>query len=111
MSERLRKHYAVLQTLASASARTRRAIIATSSGELIRAIAEVVQNILQGNVHLTSKEREKLGRYRVILRKIASKKTAIRTKKVLLQVGGALPALLIPALSVIASIIGEVIRR
>jgi hypothetical protein len=112
MSARLKKNFALLQALVSATTKTRRAIIATSPDQLILAIAECVDNLLNGNVDLKRQEQKRLRKYRVILRQIASKKVKNNKKRAtLIQHGGALPLLLIPALTAVASIIGEVIRR
>lgn len=106
MSLRLKKNFALLRALASVNPRTRRAIISTSPKQLILAICEIVDNLLRGNVILKAGDRSRLVRYRHILRQIADKSISVEVKKkVLIQHGGALPLLLIPALTAIASLL------
>lgn len=112
MSARLKKNFQLLKALENANPRTRRAIISTSPNHLILCICEIAMNILNGNVSLTTKDRARLKRYKSMLRMIADKRVSLdEKKKNLIQTGGLLPALLVPALTVVGSLIGELIRR
>lgn len=112
MSAHLKKNFALLRALQTANARQRKAIISTSPNHLIRSICEIADNLLKGNVVLNPVERKRLNKYKRLLRKIVDKNVPLTDKKrALIQQGGALPALLIPALTAVASLIGEAIRR
>lgn len=112
MSTHLKKNFALLRALESVNARQRKAIISTSPNHLIRSICEIADNLLKGNVELNPQERKRLKKYKSLLRRIVDKKVPLNDKKkALIQQGGALPAILIPALTAVASLIGEVFRR
>jgi len=111
MSTRLKRNLALLRALEQAPARQRRALLSTSKSDLVLAIAEIISNVLQGNVKLNKRQRLRLQRYRKLLRQIASKKVKAADKRSLLvQRGGFLSVLLGPALAVVASLVGKLIK-
>lgn len=69
------------------------------------AISEITLNILRGNIKISPQKTKKLQAHKVAIRKIASKEISLPTrKKLILQSGGFLPTLLIPALTILADI-------
>ena len=88
----------------------RKAILSNANKDLIYALAEIITNVLQGNVKLTEAEKAKLRRSHKALRDIVDKRTGIKAKKqLLIQQGGILSALIAPAITLLASLIGQAI--
>ena len=110
MSAVIKRQFNVLRVLKQATPKLRRAIVENSTSDLILALCEIIHNVLSGTVKLTSAERKSLKRHQALLRKIADKSIPIKKKRALLvQRGGFLPALLGPALGLLATIIGNVV--
>jgi hypothetical protein len=103
----VRKHAAILRTISKARPDLREKLIKLADQDLIRCICECADNTLKGHVNLTTGQKKKLSAYKKVLRRIAKKGEAWKTKRrVISQCGGALPALLIPILgTVLTSII------
>ena len=101
------KHYVpVFKTLKAARAKKRKEILKTADKGLINAIGESARNCLKGNVPLNRKQFTCLKKHRHSLRKIASKRTSLKTRKQLIQNGGFLAALLGPVIKAVSSILG-----
>ena len=110
MSARMKRNWDLLRVLQKAPKAQRDAIIRSSSDDLVLAICEIIVNVLNGTVRLTPAQRKKLTIYKKILRSVADRKLKSSTKKrLLIQKGGFLPAILTPVLAVVASLIGETI--
>ena len=110
MSSRVKRNIDVLRVLNKATPKLRKAILSNSNRELLLALCEVIANVLSGSVQLKPKHKKSLRRHCGVLRKIADKSTPLKAKKKLIvQKGGFLPAVLGPALGVLATIIGELI--
>lgn len=68
-------------------------------------------NVLRGNVQLSSSERQKLKRYKRVLRKLADKHVSLKHKIHILQTGGFLASLLGPlALSVLGPVVKSLLK-
>lgn len=96
----------MLFTLKAASPKLRKAIIQNCHENLLKAIQEIVLNVLRGNVKLTPKNKSSLQKYKKQLRAIAySGKKNSNKKKLLTQQGAGafLPILLGTILSGILS--------
>lgn len=104
MSDCVFKQLPKLKELAHAKPKERKKILAKANLVLIKSIVECIENVLKGNVRLTKEYKEKLQKYKNILRKINSTTNKLSQKKqVIVQSGGAfLPALLVPVISVLA---------
>lgn len=110
MSKRITDNVHLLKLLCTCNNKQRLALIDTLNKDQILAICECVDNVLGGNVQLNKSTYNKINRKRNLLREIVKKKpTQKRKKQALVQVGGALPALLIPAISLASSLIGSLI--
>ena len=106
MSARLKRNFNLLEVLTKAPFKQQKVILANGTDDLILCLAEIVQNLLKGNVKISQMQRRKLQKYKFLLRNIANKQTDIVTKKKLLtQKGGLLSALLQPAIGLIASLL------
>jgi len=63
------------------------------------------QNVIKGNVPLTSRQMTNLRRKRHDLRALSKRKTSLKAKRKILQKGGFLTALLPPVLAVLGSLL------
>lgn len=105
MSKCVMKHIHTLDAIARAKPAQRRDLLQRANFNLIKAIDECIENVLNGNVKLNPTQLKKLKKYKNHLRKV--KRSCERwssKKKVIIQSGGAfLPALLLPIIGAIAS--------
>ena len=95
MSARLLKHAHYLKVLNKTDPKTRAAILKNANKELLLCLCECVENILNGNVKITSRQRNQLKQHTKALRQIRDMGTEPnKKKKLLVQKGGFLGALL-----------------
>jgi hypothetical protein len=106
--KRVIKYLPVLQVLQShqIDKKTKQALL--QSSQLIRVICECCLNILKGNVKLSKREKSRLKRHRLLLRRLAERKP-LKSKQNLLQHGGGafLPLLLAPIISAITGALAK----
>lgn len=104
MSECVFKHLSKLNTIAHAKPKIRKQILEKANLALIKSIVECIENVLKGNISLNKQCKEKLKKYKSILRKIfnAEKKLSTKKKIIVQNGGGFLPALLAPVITVLA---------
>jgi hypothetical protein len=76
---------------------------------VIDAISEIAKNCLAGNINLKTCDFKKLSKYKKTLRQISKKSSVEKRKRILQQKGGFLSLLIPPALSLIASVVGDFI--
>jgi len=92
----------------SRSEKRRKELLKEAKNCIFFAISEISLNILNGNISLTSYQKNKLRPFRNKIRKIASKTVNLpERKKLIIQSGGFLSSLLIPSLSLLADIIAR----
>ncbi len=100
MSSYVKRALPLLQVIAKAKPKVRNAIIEHGPADLIKAISEIVLNVLKGVVRLTAAQKKRLVRYKNKLRALASNKVSQRVKKRFLTQkgggGGAALAVLLP---------------
>ena len=109
----VRKHGKMVLALTEASPKFRKKIIQEAPAELVNCISECCQNVLKGNVPLSSAQKQKLHSKRQQLRLLANKKVSVKKKKIILnQKGGFFPLIaLAPLLAkAILPIAGEIIK-
>ena len=112
MSARLKRNLDLLRVLRKSTPPQRKAILKNYGKDLILCICEIIDNLLQGTVRLSPAQKKTLSKHKSILRQLANKKRAVtEKKKILVQKGGFLPAVLAPVLSVAATLLGEVLRK
>lgn len=111
--KRVKRYSSTLEAITKLPPKAIPHIIPHLDKDILKAVGEVVVNTLDGNIPLDKKQRKQLKPYKQGLRSIADccrhKKYKSRDIKTLVsrQRGGFLPALLVPALSLIAkSILG-----
>ena len=107
MSQRMKHNSDLLRVLARSSPKQRKAILATCHVDLIKCLAEISLNVLQGVVPVNESQKKKLRRYKSLLRALADKKVPLKRKKEKLnQSGGNLLTLLLPpVLSALGSLL------
>ena len=97
MSQRMKHNSDLLRVLARSTPKQRKAILATCHIDLIKCLAEISLNVLQGVVPINAKQKKKLKRYKSVLRALADKRVSLKKKKAKLnQSGGNLLSLLLP---------------
>ena len=96
MSARLKRNALCFCFLAKAETALAMAIIEKGDENLVRRLCECAHNILEGNVPLNKRQKRRLRRYKVDLRALVQRKTALHERKRILQKGGFVGALLGP---------------
>lgn len=105
---RLKKNRHFLHALLGAKSSMRKAILQNAEPDLIKTVAEIVLNLLHGNIKLSKNHRSGLIKYKSCLRKIGrSDGNLAQKRKVLVQSGGFLPILLS---SLLATAVGKLIQ-
>lgn len=97
----VRKHLPLLQSLQNSKPKIRKQILKKADASLINTLLECINNVLIGNVPLNKTQKDKLKRYKNILRKLVQSNSSFKEKKnLIVQSGGAfLPALLVPIIT------------
>jgi hypothetical protein len=96
----------LLKELSKKNSRYRNALLNKADRKLITAVCEVIHNTLEGNIPINSALKELLSNKRNLLRKLVQKNSIAYKKKLLVQQGGFILPLLLPAaLTAIASAI------
>ncbi len=89
MSKYVERTLPFLQVLANSKPQIRNAIVQHGPAELIKAISEIVLNVLKGVIKITSRQRKRLARYKNKLRALTDNKVSEKIKrKFLSQKGG-----------------------
>ena len=107
MSKRMKDNLAYLQVLAKCKPKLRKAIIDHGPADVVMSICECTYNLLKGTIPLSSRQKQRLSRYKEHLRTLADKKVSrIKKKRLLNQKGGnILTALLPPVLTALGSLL------
>ena len=94
----IKKHGSMVMAMMQATPQTRKKLVKNSPSEVINCVSECCQNVLKGNVHLSSAQTKKLYPNRQHLRRLASKSISVKKKKHILNQKGGFLSLLAPAL-------------
>ena len=105
--ERFAKLAPLLRRLKHSVGKKRRDIIRKCGNDLICSLSECCHNVLKGNVPLTPAQKVKLRHHKHNLRKLSTKKTSIKARMKILQLGGFRGALITPIRSVLGSLFNE----
>lgn len=97
----VKKHLPILTLVKDASPKLRKSILLHCDVDIIKTIEDCVYNTLNGNIPLKACEKQKLKKFKSVLRKILRVKGGIvKKRKVISQSGGRfLPVLLKPIVS------------
>lgn len=101
-----------LNLLAKSKTKKRRnALVDLGDSSEIKAVAEIIANVLEGNVALDENQLRKLRRHKKKLRLIAQKRHSVKRKKALIkQTGGIIGALIPLAISTVASLVKNLVK-
>ena len=84
----------------------RKKLLDTHNSDLVRALCEIIQNVLNGNVKLSPSEIKRLKKYHRDILKIAHKTTSLKKKKqLIIQKGGFLATLIPPAIALLTALL------
>lgn len=107
--KRLKENKHMLYILKDAKPSLRKELLKKASPEIIKTICEISHNTLKGNTKLSAKGKNILEKYKNKLRALISPKKSLKSKKKLIvQSGGFLPALLGVVLS---GVIGHFLNK
>jgi hypothetical protein len=108
MTKRLRSNWNELNVLRKAKPKLRKSILRAAEKDLITCLSECSHNVLNGNVQLCAKDKKALRKYSKVLRELAQRKTSTaKRRKILVQKGGFLPALLGPIIAVASTLLSN----
>lgn len=100
-----KKTASILKALYYFNKNQRLAVLKSADRVIIRAICECILNIIEGRVKISEANRKKLGKYKNLLRKLASpqkKRSWRQRKEILVQKGaGIIPYLIQPLMSIL----------
>ena len=91
MPSYLEKHCKDLEYFCRAKPSLRKAIIEKADNSFIYCLCECIQNILQGQLPLTPKQKKRLSQHKNNCRRLLT--SPLKTKKRIIQQGGFLPAI------------------
>ena len=100
-----------LKFIISSKPKIRRVLLKKADQKTIKAIVDVVYNILLGNVSISDDQKEKLKKHKLTIRKLVTKKK-FKERKEIIQRGGFVPilaALAEPLATLAAGILGPII--
>jgi hypothetical protein len=109
--DKINKNKYIIHSLSNCSKKIRKAILQNSNKELLDAITECILNVLNGNIHIDEKFKEKLKPHSKLLRKIIETKNLKKKRALLVQKGGFLQYLIPALVSGVATIISSVISK
>jgi len=111
MSVHLRNQTPILRVLCKTSPKVARDIIKTADNDFIKCICECSNNLLRGNISVSSKQKSKLKRHKKALRDISKKKVSLKRKRKIIQTGAFLAPLLLAVVPAILNLLGCVASR
>lgn len=104
MRGRVATHQELLKALHYLKPKYRKALLKACDEDEINCICECIYNVLLGRVPLKEKEKNRLAKYKLILRKLISKGGNKLRKRIIIQKGGAfLPIILGTILSTLVN--------
>lgn len=95
MSRSLNTHKELLSALCKLKPKYRTALLKSCGEEELNCICECIHNVLQGRVPIEGKDKNKLKKYKTVLRKLLQKGSHKLRRNIIIQQGGAfLPIIL-----------------
>ena len=103
MTRRVLKNLELLKALNECSSIKKREVLTKVRPEVVNAVCDCIHNVLQGNIPISSKSKQKLQKKKAVLRKLTKRGTTAKERRMILtQKGGGLfpllPLILGPAL-------------
>lgn len=108
MIPRVTTHTNFLKALHVLKPKFRKALLKSCNQEELHCICECIHNVLQGKITIPTKEKNKLEKYKHILRKLISKGTNRTRKNIIIQKGGAFLPIILGA--VLSALLGSVTK-
>lgn len=105
MSQRMRRYLPVLKKITRMGDKARRHYLKNCDKALVDCFSECAKNILKGNVSLSGRQFSRLKREKTNVRALASRRTSLRKKRSIVQRGGFIQALLMPAIATLGGIL------
>jgi len=107
MSSQIRKYYPLLKRIVRMGNVARARTIKQCNRELMDCLSECARNVLKGNVPLKKRQFTRLQRRKRDLRALANTRTSLKKKKAIVQRGGFLASLLVPAVAALGSLLAN----
>ena len=102
----------LLRLLHKVPIKLRKDLVKKSDDDVVKCLCECAYNILRGNVKLTDKDKRTAKRYKTQLCRLCKPKLALNTKrKILVQSGGTLGAILGPLIGLVGTLLLGAIRK
>lgn len=102
------KHTDILRALYYLNPEQRKALLKKADIQLIRYICECALNVLEGNIPLAKGHKARLRKHAHVLRRLVKPTGSFSTKKkIIVQQGGFLPALLAPLIGTVLALISK----
>jgi hypothetical protein len=106
MSKLVRKHASFLHLLGKSGPKQRKSLLMSADKNAVKCLCEIANNVCEGRVPLSAKQVSKLRRVKKYMRILADKRKPLESKKkLLIQHGGFLPALIAPLASLVGGLI------
>ena len=110
MSSRLQRNLKFLKALKKC--RNRNILLKNASDDSIACIVESLANILKGKLRLNKNQKSKLSKHIKVIRQISKTRSAPSARKIIIQKGGSILAVVLPLIvSAAASIIGRLFKK
>lgn len=103
------KYGPLLKALNKTDAVTRKAILQSAKKDLILALVQCARAIINRSVPLTRAQSDAVKRSANDIKKLVNRKTSVEERKVVLQKGGLLSAIVGPVLRLLPAILGGVL--
>ena len=105
-ARRLQKYAAVLDALRRASQRVRMSVLSSAKKEFVQALVDCARLLIRNKWRLTENQKRQLRRRTDAIYDLVNPRTSLARRRVLLQSGGFIGALLGPALRLIGPVVG-----
>lgn len=89
----------------------RKKLMITCPCNVMQVIKEIARKILKGHIYLTAKQKARVKKFKKEIRSLGGKITRQKAKKILIQKGGLLKGLLVPAITILANLIAKRIEE
>lgn len=108
--DRLKRNLPYLKALKNATPKRRKQILTASTTDHIKTLCDICLNVCQHHVDLSPKQIKCLQKHAKCIRALAAKKGSLKHKrKLLIQNGGFLPALLTPIIGAVGGLLGNLL--
>jgi len=105
MSRRAFHYLPILKKIVNMDDKVRKDYLRKCDDDLIRCFSECAQNLLKARVKLTSTQLKRLTPHKHHLRSLADRRTPLKKKRRIVQRGGFVQALLVPAIATLGSLL------